>query len=188
MLSVDSLSVMEDLREQARFFFSEGDTTINLIPAFSVYLLGVAAFAALSSQLVDTDFLASRSAPAQIPADNKIPELQQPQQHLQQFYQPAPTDQQQQQYYQPTAADEQEQYQQYQHDYYQQQLQQQQQQQQPYGQSLDPSIVQNQDYSNSQEQVDIYRKLVNLQEELRKLQEAEKLLSTALNRRYTNVA
>jgi hypothetical protein len=48
--------------------------------------------------------------------------------------------------------------------------------------------VEKQDYTNSQEQVDIYRKLVNLQEELRKLQEAEKLLSTALSRRYTNVA
>ena len=45
-----------------------------------------------------------------------------------------------------------------------------------------------QDYVNSQEQIDIYQKLVNLQEELRKLQEAEKLLSNALSRRYSNAA
>jgi hypothetical protein len=180
-------SVMEELRDQGLFLFSEGDTTINLVPAFSVYLLGVAAFAALAVQVVDTDFLASRSAPAQIPPDNKIPELQQPQQQLQQYYQPAPTGQQQQ-YYQPTAGAQQDQeqyYQQYQQEYY-QQLQQQ--EQQPYGQNFNPAIVEKQDYTNSQEQVDIYRKLVNLQEELRKLQEAEKLLSTALSRRYTNVA
>ena len=44
-----------------------------------------------------------------------------------------------------------------------------------------------QDLINSQEQIDIYQKLLNLQEELRKLQEAEQLLSTALSRRYTSI-
>ena len=44
-----------------------------------------------------------------------------------------------------------------------------------------------QDLENSQEQIDIYQKLLNLQEELRKLQEAEQLLSTALSRRYTSI-
>ena len=44
-----------------------------------------------------------------------------------------------------------------------------------------------QDLVNSQEQIDIYQKLLNLQEELRKLQEAEQLLSTALSRRYTSI-
>ena len=35
-----------------------------------------------------------------------------------------------------------------------------------------------------QEDVEIYQKLVSLQEELRKLQEAERLLSDALSRQY----
>ena len=33
---------MEELQEQARFVTSGDDVTINLIPAFSAYLLGVA--------------------------------------------------------------------------------------------------------------------------------------------------
>ena len=33
---------MEELQEQARFVSSGDDVTINLIPAFSAYLLGVA--------------------------------------------------------------------------------------------------------------------------------------------------
>ena len=38
--------------------------------------------------------------------------------------------------------------------------------------------------SPQQEDVEIYQKLVSLQEELRKLQEAERLLSDALSRQY----
>ena len=45
-----------------------------------------------------------------------------------------------------------------------------------------------QDFVSSQDRVDIYQKLINLQEELKKLQEAEQLLSSALSKRYTNVA
>jgi len=179
---------MEDIQDQARFLVNSGDgVTINLIPAFSAYLLGVAAFAAVSSQVLGgSDFLSSRSTSDKTTSDNQIAAQYPPpdvEQQVQQYYQPQPV-----QYYQPTAEQQQQQ-----PEYYQQQQQQQpeyyqqQQLQQQYAQNFN-SAAEKQDYVNSQEQVDIYQKLVNLQEELRKLQEAEKLLSNALSRRYTNVA
>merc|ERR1712038_1548854 len=158
---------MEDIQEQARFLYTtSNDVSINLIPAFSAYLLGVAALAVVSSQVLGgSDFLSSRSTTDKKSSDNQI---------VGQY--PPPDVQQQPQYYQPAVA---EQRQPYQPEYYQQQ-------QQQYAQHFQP-VGEKQDYVNSQEQVDIYQKLVNLQEELRKLQEAEKLLSNALSRRYSNV-
>jgi len=130
---------MLNMEDQSRFLYTGGEVNINLLPAFSVYLLGVAGFAVLASQLASTDLVSSRAAgpaPAQIPPDNNLPDLQQPQQRLE-YYQP------QQQYYQPPAAEQQQQYlqpeprhQQYQQEYYQQQYQ--------YGQNLQPSGVENQ--------------------------------------------
>merc|ERR1711997_1444674 len=145
-------------------------------PTSLVLQKSFAAFAAVSSQVLGgSDFLSSRSTSDKTAADNQIAAQFPPpdvEQQVQQYYQPQPV-----QYYQPTAEQQQQQ-----PEYYQQQ-----QLQQQYAQNFN-SAAEKQDYVNSQEQVDIYQKLVNLQEELRKLQEAEKLLSNALSRRYTNVA
>merc|ERR1712241_519510 len=106
---------MEDIQDQARFLVTSDDVNINLIPAFSAYLLGVAALAVVSSQVLGgSDFLSSRSTTDKKPSDNQLAGQYAPpdvQQQPHQYYQ-------QTQYYQPAVA---EQRQPYQPEYYQQQ-------------------------------------------------------------------
>merc|ERR1712244_83972 len=104
---------------QGRFLVTSNDVNINLIPAFSAYLLGVAAFAVVSSQVLGgSDFLSSRSTTEKRPSEKQVAGQYAPpavQQELQTYYQPT-------QQYQPAATEQQHQYP---PEYYQQQQQQQ---------------------------------------------------------------
>jgi len=228
----------------SRLINSGDGFSVNLIPLFSVYLLGVAAAALVASQVSGGSgglggFLpASKRASVNGSPQNNIQALPQqppqpqpqnpqyyhylPQQHhqlqqqlpqlqhqeQQQHYQ---QQQQEQQYLQPQQLQQQQQYQNYQFQVpeqplpapqprvnfvypqnpSQQQEVQQIQQQQLYNPTtfFDPSPVDSKEYQASlidQEQFDVYERLVNLQEDLRKLQEAEQLLSNALASRYVS--
>jgi len=214
----------------SRLINSGDGFSVNLIPLFSVYLLGVAAAALVASQVTGGSgglggFLpASKRASVNGSPQNNIQALPQqpaqpqpqnpqyyhylPQQLQQQLPQLQHQEQHQQPHLQPQQLQEQQQYQNYQFQvpeqplpapqprvnfvYPSQEVQQiQQQQQQLYNPTtyFDPSPVDSKEYQASlidQEQFDVYERLVNLQEDLRKLQEAEQLLSKALASRYVN--